>query len=210
MKRIGWMMVLLLCVLGATKAEAQQKIFSHAAILRVVTQTTNPAKWPVCQLGKAPVAPGPAPAEAIVFKSTGGPVIMTEAGRNGGVPSIRCRLPPGTDVYRGADGTLRDLPSNQPFWPVGWDAAPPATPKQGPKGDTGPRGLQGERGEKGDVGPEGPMGPAGHDAVIPPLPRNKGWWPLSKKKTGLIAGALAGGYAAYYFWPCPPGTVRQW
>jgi hypothetical protein len=88
-------------------------------------QTTPPASWPVCNLGAAPIAPGPAPAEAKVFPSQGGPVIMSYAGRAGAVVLVRCKLPVDAQVYRGADGTLRDLPSNQPFWPVMWDASPP-------------------------------------------------------------------------------------
>ena len=115
-------------------------------------QTTDPANWPVCRLGAAPIAPGPAPAEATVFKTTGGPVIMSEAGLQGTVRLIRCRLAPGAEVYRGADGDLRDLPSNQPFWSVGWDASP--TPL-----------ADAVKGLKGDIGPKGPQGPPGRDGI---------------------------------------------
>ena len=99
-------------------------------------QTTPPASWPVCRLGKAPVAPGPPPTEAVVFQVKGGPVAMSEAGLNGAVKWIRCNLPINTPSYRGADGVLRDVASNQPFFPVGWDAVEPA-PISGPKGDPG-------------------------------------------------------------------------
>jgi hypothetical protein len=92
-------------------------------------QTTPPASWPVCQLGKAPVAPGPAPVEATTFPVKGGPVVMSEAGLNGAVKLIRCNLPTNTPSYRGADGVLRDVASNQPYWPVGWDAAPAPIPE---------------------------------------------------------------------------------
>lgn len=93
-----------------------------------IRAAANPENWPVCQLGRAPIAPGPAPSEALVFRTAGGPVVMSEAGPPGSERQVRfvsCRLAAGSEVYRGADGTLRDLPSNQPFWPVGWDAVPP-------------------------------------------------------------------------------------
>jgi|GEM_PF-7111045 len=92
------------------------------------TSESDPATWPVCRLGKSPIAPGPAPKEAEVFETKGGPVVMSEAGPGSSVRLINCRLLPGTLAYRGADGTLRDLPSNQPFWPVKWDLPVPTPP----------------------------------------------------------------------------------
>jgi hypothetical protein len=56
---------------------------------------------------------------------------MSYAGKDGAVVLVRCKLPKGARVYRAADGTLRDLPSNQPFWPVLWDAEPPPAPQDG-------------------------------------------------------------------------------
>lgn len=116
-------------------------------------QTTPPASWPECRLGRAPVAPGPAPKDAVVFPAPGGPAIMSEAGLRGAVRLVQCRLKAGEPVYRGSDGVLRDVASNQPFFPVGWDAAPPPV-TAGPQGPTGPRGPE---------GPKGPEGPAGRD-----------------------------------------------
>jgi hypothetical protein len=84
--------------------------------------TTPPSSWPVCRLGMAPIDPGPAPKDATVFPVTGGPVVMSEAGPNGSVRWIRCNLAAGTPSYRSADGDLRDVASNQPFSPIGWDA----------------------------------------------------------------------------------------
>ncbi len=123
-------------------------------------QTTPLKDWPTCRLGAAPIAPGPAPADATVYHAVGGPVIMTEAGPKGSVRMIRCVLEPGTPIYRGTDGALRDLPSNQPFWPVGWDSQPPES-KVGPIGPAGP---------VGPPGPKGPAGPAGRDGLdqLPP------------------------------------------
>lgn len=164
-------------------------------------QTSNPAKWPVCHLGAAPIAPGPAPTEAQVFKTMGGPVVMSEAGPAGSVRLVRCRLAPGTEVYRGADGELRDLPSNQPFWPVGWDAVAPAPIAQavrgirGKKGEPGAQGIQGLRGEKGDKGDQGEAG----RVVYAESPKKGGFW-HSKKAAILIAGTVAAvGGGIYYY-----------
>jgi hypothetical protein len=96
---------------------------SHAV---AEAQTTPTASWPECKLGKAPISPVAPPAEATTFGAKGGPVVMSEAGTAGAVKLTRCRLPENTPSYRGADGVLRDVASNQPYWPVGWDAAPPA------------------------------------------------------------------------------------
>ncbi len=146
-------------------------------------QTTDPASWPVCRLGGAPIAPGPAPTEAVVWPSRGGPVIMTEAGPKGAVLMIRCLLPTGTEIYRGADGDLRDLPSNQPFWPVGWDAQPPERPK---KGDTGLQGPPGPRGPRGENGLNGKDGNDGEDG--------RGFHCGTKCKILLGVGVAVGGY----------------
>jgi hypothetical protein len=137
------------------------------AILMVISpctftfaQTTPTASWPVCKLGKAPIAPGPAPEEATVFPVKGGPVVMSEAGVAGVVKLIRCNLPANTPSYRGADGVLRDVASNQPFFPVGWDAATSEI-LQGPAGP---------KGDKGDIGPQGPAGPATSSSSLPQAP----------------------------------------
>ena len=148
-------------------------------------QTTQPASWPVCRLGKAPVAPGPPPTEAVVFPAKGGPVIMSEAGTAGAVRLIRCNLPADTPSYRGADGVLRDVASNQPYWPVKWDAIPASipVPRDGIDGQPGPRGPRGFPGING-VGTPGPRGLPGRDAVVPPPS------PVVKKGHGKLVGIL--------------------
>ena len=100
----------------------------HAQKIELAT-----AKWPTCNLGEKPIAPGPEPAGAVVFRTDGGPVIMSQRGGKGAEWPL-CRLAPDARVYRGRDGVLRDLPSNQPFFPVGWDAAPPPAPGEGKQG----------------------------------------------------------------------------
>jgi hypothetical protein len=99
---------------GADERKALEKALAEA-------KRTDPSKWDVCKLGAAPIAPGPAPRNAVVFKTEGGPVLMSERGPGMSGIFTTCRLAPGSEVYRPADGTLRDLPSNQPFWPIGWD-----------------------------------------------------------------------------------------
>lgn len=164
--------------------------------------SVNQANWPVCLLGEAPIARGPAPPEAQVFKTTGGPVLMTEAGPPGREREARiisCQLAPDSEVYRSADGTLRDLPSNQPFWPIGWDA----TASQQIAGRDGKDGLQGLKGDPGPQGSKGDTGPQGFAALPPPYYLN----PPSDKRgmsktskfligTGIVASALAGGACA--------------
>lgn len=128
MKRVMAIAIVLVTVMGATLAEAQTRRPQGNAPIE---------QWAVCQLGKAPVVRNrPAPNEAQVFASPGGPVIMSEDGPGSSIRWIQCRLPAGTPSYRGADGVLRDVESNQPYFPVMWDAAPPVA-------------LKGERGEDG-------------------------------------------------------------
>src|SRR3989344_8645548 len=121
------------------KWSVRKKVFLLVSVflalgLTAKAQTTPLSSWPVCRLGAAPIHPGPAPAEAVVFPAQGGPVVMSEAGLKGAVRFIRCRLPAGTPSYRGTDGVLRDVASNQPYWGVGWDAAPPPEPEPGRPG----------------------------------------------------------------------------
>jgi len=106
-------------------------VFSAPTMAQTIESAT--AKWPICNLGAKPIAPGPEPAEALVFRTDGGPVIMSQKGGKGAEWPL-CRMAPGARVYRGTDGVLRDLPSNQPFFPVGWDAAPPPAPGEGKPG----------------------------------------------------------------------------
>ena len=176
-------------VVLAILAPTSQAIAQHPAL--PPGTPANPATWPVCQLGKAPIAPGPAPREAMVFRTTGGPVIMSEAGPRGAERQVRlvsCRLAEGTEVYRSADGTLRDLPSNQPFWPVGWDAAPPSQ-------IAGPPGSQGLQGPEGPQGPQGPQGLQGLSGFSPPADKQNFFARLipKSKKGRIILGAVAGG-----------------
>lgn len=115
----------------------------------------NPAKWPVCQLGKAPIAPGPAPELANPFKAKGGPVFMSESGRTASEPGrwIVCNLPEDTDIYWWA-GSIRDVASNQPFYPIGWE--PPATtPVNGRPGEPGLPGANGTNGSSCSVSNNG-------------------------------------------------------
>lgn len=187
-------LVALLTATLATSAYAQRPAIPAGA-------SADTAKWPACQLGRAPIAPGPAPREASVFKTSGGPVIMSEAGPRGAVRFVTCGLPEGAEVYRSADGTLRDLPSNQPFWPVGWDATTPQpiAGRDGSNGHDGAAGLQGPKGDKGDPGSPG------SDAFLPSyysqhqqdvVIEKRG---MSKTKKavigGIIVAAAAGGVA---------------
>jgi hypothetical protein len=185
--------------------------------------TTDPAKWPVCRLGAAPIAPGPAPSGAVVFKTEGGPVVMTEAGPNGLVRSVRCRLTSGVEVYRSADGTLRDLPSNQPFWPINWDASPPPSPKDGTNGANGTNGRNGRDGVNGINGRNGFDGRNGHDGQnatafafatninhtvaggLGPKARfdSDGW--STGKKTGVAVAVIGGTVAVVCIFVCRGG-----
>lgn len=161
-------------------------------------QTTAPATWPTCKLGAAPIDPSPAPSEAKVFPAAGGPVLMTEAGRLGSVRMIRCQLPVGTPSYRGADGVLRDVASNQPYFPVKWDAAPPQE-KPGRDGVDGRDGINGKDGVAGRDGINGTDGRDGRDFVPPPkrFAGEGGSFPW--KKALLWTGAIVGGtYATYW------------
>ncbi|MDO8565274.1 MAG: hypothetical protein Q7R67_01460 [bacterium] len=153
----------------------------------------------MCQLGKAPIAFGPAPREAQVFKTTGGPVLMTEAGPPGREREVRiisCQLARDADVYRSADGALRDLPSNQPFWPIGWDAAPPQqlAGQQGLRGLDGPQGLRGLDGQQGLRGLDGQQNLQGSAGVPPPEKKSGRSW-VKPLLIGL--GAAAVGYGVY-------------
>ena len=155
------------------------------------------AKWPVCRLGKAPIAPGPPPLDAQVFPAKGGPVIMSEAGPGSSVRLINCRLPVDTPSYRGSDGDLRDVASNQPYTPVGWDASPPSVIV----GPEGPKGDKGDTGATGATGSIGLQGPQGNSAVVPapPVPVT-----TSTKKWGLTGSAMIG-----IFQSVPVGTAIE-
>src|SRR3989344_1798118 len=53
-------------------------VFSAPTMAQTIESAT--AKWPICNLGAKPIAPGPEPAEALVFRTDGGPVIMSQKG----------------------------------------------------------------------------------------------------------------------------------
>ena len=72
----------------------------------------------------------------------------------------------------------------------------------GPQGMRGLRGPKGEKGDTGLTGPTGPQGPSGRDSVVKKKSHKK-WWIIAG-----IAGGVAG-YATWYYWPCPTGTVRR-
>ena len=191
-------------------------------------QTTPQSSWLECKLGKAPISPGPAPADAYTFGVKGGPVLMSEAGITKGAPArwITCILPKETPSYRGADGVLRDVASNQPYFPVGWDATPPLIP-DAPTPQPGPQGLKGDKGDKGDQGPQGIPGTATssspysggeqepRDEFRQPdyftAPRESWWCHKSCVITGVVlvgAGAFAGYEMAKSKAPaCITGTV---
>jgi len=120
MKRIGWMMVLLLVVLLPAPAAAQDKAITN--------------QWPVCKPGGSPAAKGTPPADVHIFKS---PMMSQKkpASKND-VEWILCRLEAGVDSYRTTSGVLYDVVSNQPYLPIGWDAGPPPLQK-GDKGEPG-------------------------------------------------------------------------
>jgi len=141
------------------------------------------------------VAPGPPPAEAVVFPAKGGPVIMSEAGTAGAVRLIRCNLPDNTPSYRSADGVLRDVASNQPYWPVGWDAAPVPTLRNGidgrngvdgKNGIDGRNGVDGKNGIDGRNGVDGAKGDPGKNATAK---SHKWLWTA----IAIVGGGAAGG-----------------
>ena len=74
----------------------------------------------------------------------------------------------------------------------------------GPQGMRGLRGPKGEKGDPGLMGPPGPQGPPGRDSVVVKKKSHKKWWIVA----GVVGGAAAG-YAVWYYWPCPTGTVRR-
>ena len=189
---------------------------------------------PVCQLG-GPTAMNPnrqlAEGESFVF--TNRPLVVNLRFRTTREHPERvgeCMLPSGSKVAQkngillwvskcGNDEVNQNITVGPLPTPIantirGLDGANGAT---GSQGSPGLRGLRGVPGLRGEPGPPGPPGRDGHDGAngidgVNGIDGKDGArFHCGKKcKWTLVAvGGAAAGYAAYRYWPCPPGSVRR-